>query len=353
MIPAELEKRLDLLFNRYAALDNAEYLLSSNLAQIKGLADRYKVDLADILFSLIDEKTIAQVTAQAAHDYAKTLAAQIKSGAINKAVLDRRKLVEGLLETWKAQADSIAANSAGNLYAKGAQFQAVAVSAKIPLQRVAEIAANEITSATIGGVQYNYRALSSLWEQMNKAYGQRDTIQFRNGTNYPLRTYVDARKITTRAEAHRAATIIEASSDGLWFGTTNKTGTTDSCIYHEGEIFFLSDEARAQAVAKYGNRPELARMSTWQEIVADKTHMGKFGCKHIVRPMTLQFKSEEKALQTLSENPPQAVPEKIDEKKVFEMATGREWVNPESKPRNPNYEPIQPNGPKPEAYTIA
>jgi hypothetical protein len=187
---------------------------------------------------------------------------------------------------------------------------------------------------------------------MNKSYGTTDTIQFRNGANYPIRAYVDARQLTTEAEAHRMATIIEASADGVWFGTTNRTGTTDSCLFHEGEIFFLSEEARAQAYARYGQLPELRAMRTWQEIVADKTHMGKFGCKHIVRPMMLQFMSDKKAIEEIKAAPQQEIPKKIDERKIFEQATGRKWKEPERVERE-RYTPITPLGEQPKRYTIA
>ncbi|MBK7363020.1 MAG: hypothetical protein IPJ01_12050 [Micavibrio sp.] len=348
-----LKKRLSEFFDKYKNLDDAQYLLSHNLGYIKRLAASYKTDLSEFLFLLIDEKTIARASYEAANAYSKAIAAQIKSGALKKTLLDRGKLVDSLLETWRAQADSIAANQSNNLYAKGAQFQALATAAEIPAQRAAEIGANEITAARIGGKFYQYRELNSIWERMNESYGQRDTIQFRNGVNYPLRSYVDGRQNTTEAETHRAATIIEASADGVWFGTTNKTGTTDSCIFHEGETFFMNDEARTQATEKYGNLPALQSMRTWAEIVADKTHMGKFNCKHVVRPVMLQFYAEKRAVDALNGLEFQTVPKKINEQKVFEQATGRKWVStPDTKTR-PNFEPIAPRGADPQAYTIA
>jgi hypothetical protein len=349
----ELARRLDEIFFRYSALDNADFLLSTNLGRIRALADAYKTDMAGFLFSVMDTGTVSRAVESAARAYASALAAQIQNGTLFKKYLDRRGLIESLLETWRAQADSIAANQAGNLYAKGAQFKTLAVAAEIPAQRIADIAAQALPSVNIAGTAYNYAALSTLWERMNDTYGQRDTVQFRNGVNYPLRSYVDGRTITTEAETHRAATIIEASADGLWFGTTNKTGTTDSCIYHEGEIFFLSDAARDEARQKYGDAPEIANMRTWFEIVSDRTHMGKFNCKHIIRPATIQFRSNARALEIIRERQPDPVPKKIDERKVFELATGRKWQPETVKQTRPNYAPISPQGERPQAYTIA
>lgn len=352
-LSADLNKRMNDLFVRGSALDDAEFLLANNLARIKDIARQYGVSVADFLYSIIDPATVAKITENAARDYAASLARQIKSGALKKQVLNRRALVDSVLATWRAQADGIAKTIEGNLFAKAAQFKALSIAAQLPLQRVSEIGENVITSTNIAGTQYNYNQLSDLWKRMNASYGTRDTLQFRNGVNYPLRSYVDARRVTTDAETHRMATVVEASADGVWFGTTNKTGTTDSCIYSEGSIFFMNDEARTQAVAKYGNLPEFARMRTWPEIVADKTHMGKFNCRHIVRPVPIQFFSDDKALKEIQNNLPRAIPKKIDERKIFEDVTGRKFEDNVIRPEKPSYAPLPPQGGAPQRYTVA
>jgi hypothetical protein len=346
------EKRLAEILQRAKALDNAEYILTRNAADIVSFARYYGQELAQFLFDLLDERVIRRATMQAAQDYAKSLANAIKSGALRKRMMNRQALIDSLLQMWRAQAESIATSNAQRMSAKAIQFQALSVAAEIPAERLKEIESLNITAARIGGKLYKYKDLSSLWDRMNKSYGTTDTIQFRNGANYPLRTYVDARQLTTEAEAHRMATIIEASADGVWFGTTNRTGTTDSCLFHEGEIFFLSEEARAQAYARYGQLPELRAMRTWQEIVDDKTHMGKFGCKHIVRPMMLQFMSDKKAIEKIKSSPQPEIPKKIDERKIFEQATGRKWQEPERTEKE-RYTPIAPIGEQPKRYTIA
>jgi len=337
----ELEERLSGIFKTYEMLDNAEFLLSADTARIKRMAAQYKQSLEEFLFLLIDERLIERVSYEAAKKYADTMAKYMRNGTLKKVRIDRQKLVDNLLEMWQSQAASIAARSAANLNAKGAQFKALSIAMQVPEERLREIEKQNIAAVRIDGKLYKHQELGKLWERMNKAYGTLDTIQYNNGTNYPLRSYVDMRETTTEAETHRATTLIEGAADGMWFCTTNKTGTTDSCLVYEAKIMFLSDEARSQAIEHYGDLPQFANMQTWQQVVSGPTHMGKPGCQHILRVVPLQFYAKGKALETIRASASGAQPEKVNERNYFEKATGQKFVSQSSEPKK-RYKEIPP-----------
>ena len=353
-----LNARLDAVIARNQQLDSAAFLLSTSSAKLKIMADAYATEVSDIMYMMLDRDMVSRVTEQAAQDFTRNLASALKSGKLKLAGMNRERMIQGVVDTWENQVGRVTDSLASNVVAKGVQFSALAKATEIPQARLTDIAAHEIESVTIANQMYYKQPLENLWDRMNAAYGQRDTIQYRNGVNYPLTTYIDQRVITSESETHRLASIIEGSANGIYFGTTNKTGTTDSCIYHEGEIFFLTDAARDEALQQWPNEESLQSMRTWQEIVNDNTHMGKFGCKHIVRPMALQFTSEKRMTETLND-PEQkaktkadAIPAKINEQKVFEETTGRKWVNPPYKKPDANYNPVtEPLAPL--RYTIA
>lgn len=345
-------RQLQGVIDRYKALDDAVFLLQSDLPRLKLMIDRYGGDLTKVMAEFIDANRIFDISDDAWQAFYRSMRRYIETGDLLGRRASREVLLESVVSTWESQVNRTVSTITDNLFARAAGFKAMAQSAAIPAQRLADIQKYEITSVTIEGQQYNYSQLQNIWQQMNDSYGQRDTIQFRNGVNYPLRTYVDARDATTSTEAHRLTTIVEASSNGVYFGAVNKTGTTDSCIFHENEIFYLTEAARQEAQAKWAHIESLKTMKTWDEIKADDTHMGKFGCKHLVRAVAIQFFSEERMTKAIEARPGMPVPEKINERKIFEKETGRKWEYAAPKSKS-SYQPIPNRREIEPRYTIA
>lgn len=347
------QRRLAEIISRYHSLDDALFILQNDLGRMKRIIEEYGLSLKDVVGGFVDKPSFVGISQDAQDAFYESLKTYIENGKLDYRRTATDTLVKSFTDAWGNQVNRMVDTITTNLFARDASFKSMAEAALIPLRRIADIKAYEITSVVIDGKQYNYEQLQNIWTQMNDSYGQRDTIQFRNGVNYPMRTYVDGRAATTQVESHRLGTIIEGSSNGVYFGTVNKTGTTDSCVYHENEIFFLTDGARAEALAKWPDIDRLKKMSTWEEIVADDTHMGKFGCKHIVRALAIQFFSDQRFRDALANGTGMPVPEKISERKIFEKVTGRKWVNAGRSSSTNSFQPIPPRIPINRRYTIA
>lgn len=344
-------KRLDALVNQYAYLDDSLVTLQADLGRLKKVIAEYGLKLEDLLNGFIDPQIFAGITADAQRAFIKSLESYIESGKLQYRQLTADNLLQSFNATWATQVSRLVSTTTDNLFQRAASFKSLSQAAEIPLRRIEDIKNYEITSVQISGKQYNYQQLDSIWKQMNDSYGQRDTIQFRNGVNYPIRSYIDARSATTQAEAHRMVTIAEGSANGVYFGKTDNRGSTDSCALHEGETFFLSDGARDEALAKWPDIDSLKSMRTWEEIKSDGTHMGRFGCNHIVKPLSIQFYSDERFRKALDNNQVQEIPEKINERKIFEDITGRKFIAPTPKD-NSSYQPIPPRKDINPRYTI-
>jgi hypothetical protein len=344
--------RMDAVFGKYKALDDAVFNLQTSLPRFKLFLDQYGIDLSDAMQVMIDPGVFGNLAAEAQKSFFKSMEKSIENGELNYRPLSVENLLESFVETWGAQVGRMTGTISSNLFQRAAAFKSLSAAATIPAQRITDIEKYDITSVNIGGTQYNYTQLKDIWGNLNDSYGQRDTIQYRNGVNYPVRAYVDARGNTTQAEAHRLTTIAEGSSNGILFGMVNKTGTTDSCLLHEDEIFYLTAAAREIALKRWPDIPMLKKMKTWEEIVAGPTHMGKFGCRHIVRAISIQFLSDARFREYLSQYPPKALPEKINERKIFEAETGRKWISGKSKPQK-SYQPIPNRTEIQPRYTIA
>lgn len=351
-VSAEQLRRLQQVIDQYSMLDDSLFTLQTELPRLKTIIDQYGGRIEDVLAGFVDPEVFGKLALDAQQQFYNALKTYIENGELEYRRTSIDSLLQSFNETYGTQVSRLVDTVTTNLFARAASFRSLAATAEIPLRRIADIEKYEITSVQINGVQYNHQQLSNIWQQMNDSYGQRDTIQFRNGRNYPMRSYVDSRANTTQAEAHRLVTIAEGSANGVYFGKVNRTGTTDSCMLHENEIFFLSEGARQEALARWPDIEILRRMKTWDEIKSDGTHMGGFGCKHIVRAVSIQFFSDARFQEALAANPPSSIPKKIDERKIFEDATGRKFISPTSKPQK-SYEPVPTRVPVNPRYTIA
>jgi len=351
-VEASQLRRLQQVIDRYAMLDDSLFILQTDLGRLKSVIEQYGLSIEDVMSSYIDPETFGAIAADAQRQFAGSLRAYIENGKLQYRRSNTEALLQSFQETYGTQVSRLVDTVKTNLFQRAASFKSLAATAEIPLRRIADIQEYEITSVTINGAQYNYPALKNIWQQMNDSYGQRDTIQYRNGVNFPMRTYIDARANTTQAEAHRLVTIAEGAANGVYFGVVNRTGTTDSCKLHEDETFFLSVAARDEALKRWPDIEMLRRMKTWDEIKSDGTHMGGFGCKHIVRAISIQFFSDARFREALAARPPRALPEKINERKIFEDATGRKWIQAKSTPQK-SYQPVPNRVSVAPRYTIA
>jgi len=348
VISSEQKKALQLalqaLVEKHEYLDDALYLLQNNLSKIKLDINRYTAQIEAVILNAYSPDKVALDVQEALGDFLKNMKAAIESGAMEYRRANVQAFVEAAYSQYSTQVRLVSTNMNATIFSKATQFKTLAQAAEIPLARQADIAAYTIRQVEIGGKKYTWEPLNNIWEKMNQEYGQRDTIQYRNGANHPLRSYVDARLTTSSAETQRHTTTLQASANGVLFVKTSVNGTTDSCSFWEGKRMFTSEAARLEAQKRWP-KVDFSGVKTVQEVRADKTHMFKFHCAHILRPDSVQF-SDEFEQEIAAERAPK-IPQDIDERALYEKLSGKEWQSARRTthdnfvpvPKDPNYAP--------------
>ncbi len=323
-----LEKRLKLLFTRYSELDDALWYLSTDPAMIRARIRQYQVELSGMLKTeTIKEEVIRDDITKSLKSFERNLLKYIEADEIAKRLPRLDALQESVYTQYAAQIDTVTNHISSTLQQRGAQFRAMAQAAEIPLARQAAIENYTLRAVSVGGKQYNGVVLGEFWDRMLDEYGTRGSIMYRNGANYPLTTYLDQRLQTSAAETDRLTSVVSASSLGLTMGQISRTGTTDSCIYWEGKYVFMSEEAKAQTLAKFPKMSVLQSIPTVQDVKNDNTHMFRWNCKHRILPTAItvldptDFAKEFD--RTAAVQP--AVPRRVNETKIYEQITGERY----------------------------
>ena len=341
MISTDQQKALQLalqaIVDRYERLDDAMYILQANLPQLKLDVNRYTAQIEAVILNAYSPDRVAFDVQNALADFLKNLRPAIESGALEYRRANVQAFVEAAYQQYATQVGVVATNMNATIFSKATQFKTVAQAAEIPLARQADIAEYSIRQVEIGGKKYTWNTLNDIWARMNQEYGVRDTIQYRNGVNFPLRTYVDARTTTSGAETQRLTTTIQSAANGVLFLRISSNGSSDSCSFWEGKLVFPSEAAREEARKRWP-KVSFAHIKTVQEVKDDSTHMFKFNCKHILRPETIQF-SDDFADEIKEERPPR-IPDKINEREIYQKITGKKWEDPANTPSRADFTPI-------------
>lgn len=340
-----LQAALQVIVDRHAHLDDALYLLQNELPKIKLDINKYTAQVEAVLMNAYSPDKVAFDVQEALADFIKNLRSAVESGALEYRRANVQSFVEAAYTQYATQVGLVSSNMNSTIFSKATQFKTLAQAAEIPLARQADIANYTIRQVEIAGKQYSWNSLNDLWDRMNSEYGQRDTIQYRNGVNYPLRTYVDARTTTSSSETQRLTTTLQASANGVLFLRISRNGSSDSCAFWEGKLVFPSEAAREEAKKRWP-KVNFSGIKTVQEVKDDSTHMFKFNCKHILRAETIQY-SDDFAAEFSEERPPR-IPNKINEAEIYEKVTGKKWESPatvagkrsfERIPKDPDYRP--------------
>lgn len=331
-----LQLALQAIVDKHAHLDDALYILQTELTKIKFDVNLYTAQIEAVILNAYSPDKVALDVQKSLADFIKNLRSAIESGALEYRRANVQSFVEAAYQQYATQVRQVTNAMNGTIFSKATQFKTLAQAAEIPIARQADIAKYTISRTEIAGKTYNWQSLDSLWGQMNDSYGQRDTIQYRNGVNYPLRTYVDGRTTTSSSETQRLTTTIQASANGVLFLRASSNGSSDSCAFWEKKLMFPTEAAREEAQKRWP-KISFAGIPTVQEVKDDKTHMFGFHCQHILRPETIQY-SDDFAAEFGEESAPK-IPEKIDERAIYEKTTGKEWQDAAVK-RDPNFRPI-------------
>lgn len=328
-----LDRALAKVIKDYKRLDDAEYILTTNLGKLKMDIDQYTAKVRTVINFGYSKGDAKEDISKAIKEFYKNMKGYLAANGPNEAEKVVSRLLDSVLAEYQTSVEAVTSSMASNLFQKSNVFKKMSEVAKVTSEKLAEVNQYEIVKVTIGDDVYQKQPLENLWKRMNDSYGTRDTVQYRpsaaeaaagkTGKNYPLRSYVDMRTTTTSADTHRTTTEVQASASGILFGQIDRTGTADSCIYHENEIVFFNDAAREIAIARFPDIERFKTMRTVQEIKADDTHMFKPACRHKVNPIPLQYQDNETIHEDLKSAPMQPVPKKINEAKIFEDINGK------------------------------
>lgn len=285
-----LARKIERIIKRFAWLDDAEKVITSDPDSVRRAINDFVFEMR-IITQVADKDGLQSVAA----DMQKSVVAdlekydlKIKPVSITRANQAVRAVVVEQSET----ARTILTSIRGRLNSRYENLLIQAAALDIPGQKAA--AAGKRTLEAINFTSKGFTRtvtkadLSQVWDSLIDRYGQRDTITYINGTNYPLTSYLDGKLVTVNREVQNVVSSIEAAANGIYTGQIEAYGASDSCALWEGAVVFYTQFGKTEFIKLYGDQyPEASRWKTVDEIKRDKTHMFGFHCRHDILPLPL------------------------------------------------------------------
>lgn len=311
-----LLKRMNETMKKYDDLNNAEFILSKNIADVRRIVSKYKDELSRPLlqFFLGDGKSYSQIDKMVWDAQAEFDKALAQFDVVPK-VARTDKMIAAIRSEYTNRVMGQINNTFKDIVSKSIQFQTMASAARLPLV-AADNVSRVLRGVTINGVSYDGTKTENLWKMMTERYGRSDTVRYsRNGAgyNFPMRSYIDMRTQTTAAEVNRMTMAVEAAVNEIYTGKISRHGAIDSCRYWEGKIVFYSQVAKDTFLEKYPQYSAAKEWPTLQEVEKDRTHIFLPNCKHRVLPYPIDLMSEKRAMNDIEANTMPDIPEKIRE----------------------------------------
>jgi len=283
-------------------LNNADWVLSRKLPQIRRILNRYKKGLRLAFQSFLQSPSLEKDLNGAMDQFFERMKRFVKSGKLQVKNINRAAMLAQTKDELLKQFGSISDSMVNRQLQKVRSFKIRKDLAQIPKAQLAQIS-EKINTVRVKGITFDKKQLDDVWGQLQQRYGENGEVIFTSGTRRPLRTYVDGRTRTTANDLHRSATVLTAASTGTFFGRISSHSATDSCILHEGELVFMSAALKSRFIRE---NPKLsgrvASIQTVQEIEADSTHTFVFNCKHIVLAEGVQFFGKKAMEKNIDEN---------------------------------------------------
>jgi len=311
-----LLKRMNETMKKYDQLNDAEYILSKNIAEVRRVIAKYKDELTKpmLQFFLGDGKEYSQID-KMVWDAQKEFDKALSQFDIVPKAPRTDAMLTAIRKEYTTRVMGQINNTFADLTSKAVQFKTLANAARIPLV-AADNVSRVLRGVTIDGVTYDGTKTERLWDMMTERYGRSDTVRYsRNGAgyNFPMRAYVDMRTQTTAGEVSRMVNAVEAAANDIYTGRISKHGAIDSCRYWEGKIVFYSDIAKQTFLTKYPQYEAAKDWPTLQEVEKDKTHIFLPNCKHRVLPYPIDLMTEKRAMSEIEANTMPDIPDKIKE----------------------------------------
>lgn len=314
-----LLKRMDDVMQHYDHLNDAEFILSQNVAQVRKVIAKYKDELSKPLLKFFtgDGKQYSQID-KIVWDAQRDFEDALKSFDIVPKVAKTDRLMTAIRSEYTNRVMGQIDNTFRDLVTKSVQFQTMAQAAVLPVQAF-DNKSTILRQMTIAGKNYDGNQVKGLWDMMTERYGRTDTVRYtKNGAgyNFPMRSYIDMRTQTTAAEVARMVSAVEASVNEIYTGKISRHGAKDSCQFWEGKIVFYSASAKGLFLQQNPQYSEAAAWPTLQELEADKTHMFRPHCKHRILPYPIDMMGEKRARNAIEQNTMPDIPEKINEREL-------------------------------------
>ena len=317
----ELGQRIGQIMRDYDHLNDAEFILSKNPAEVRRVVNAYREKLLMPIykFFLGDGRAYSQIDQliwQAQSDFDEAL----KAFDVTPKKARTEKLLTAIRSEYTNRVLGQVENTFRDIVTKSIQFQTLARSAQLATTAQSNLS-NVFRAVTIDGKTYDGTKVDNLWQMMTERYGRSDTVRYsRNGSgyNFPMRSYIDMRTQTTAGEVSRMVSAVEASVNEIYTGRISRHGAVDSCSFWEGKIVFYSQVAKDTFIQLHPEYSEAQSWPTLQQVEADGTHMFKPQCKHRILPYPIQFMTEKRARADIEKNTMPRIPEKINETKIVE-----------------------------------
>lgn len=274
-----LNKRVSAIIKRFAFLNDRQWILENSQAKINKALSEYGKALRLAYGRFYTGPALDKTINDAERDIKKSL----KGFEKPRKAADRR-LKAAVKRQFISQSNAIVSEMVGRQRDKIARFKL--------------LGQNLETEAEQG----------RLWKIAQQRSGKYDTVLYRNGAKFPLRQYTEMKSTTAANETHRLTNVLEAQRNQIYTGKISNHSASDSCRFHEGEIVFMSEEARRKYLKQFPNDSRAKRFKTVEQIEADPTHMFKPNCKHQVTLWPIQFFDEDEREKEVKDAPLQKLP---------------------------------------------
>jgi cytochrome c556 len=313
-----LLKRMDETIKKYAELNDAEFILSTNIAEVRRIVAKYRDELSKPLFQFFlgDARSYSQIDkvvwdAQAEFDKA------LAQFQIKPKVARTDKLIAAVRAEYTNRVMGQISNTFRDIVTKSIQFKTLAEAHRLPLVSMDNLP-RILRGVVVDGKAYDGRNVEKIWDMMTERYGRADSVKYYrysdgSSFNFPMRSYIDMRTKTIAGEVARMVSAVEASANEIYTGKISRTGAIDSCKYWEGKIVFYSQVAKDTFLEKYPQHSEAKEWPTLQEVEKDRTHIFMPNCTHRVLPLPIDLMPEKTAKKFIEGNTLPKIPEKIRE----------------------------------------
>jgi len=293
--------KLDKVLKDYKDLNDAEKVLQTNKPEFLKIMKNYKADLA-ILHEFYQGDVIEKLVDFSQEEFYKQVEKYVTTKTFKKSLEIRSKLMTAIEKEYSGQMKNVIQGIVSNQIAKKYALDVSARAVSLP-KRTYEGQLNRTVSlkATKDSPIIMQQNLNNIWDDLSKNFGTNETIQYRNGVNYPLNTYIQGKNVTISQEVSTMTTVIESARHKIYTGKLSNHNAKDSCRLHESEIVFMSEQAKKEYKKEFP-KDKNANWKTLQEIKNDKTHFFKFQCRHTVTAYPLQYMSDKKREQTPKAN---------------------------------------------------